>query len=383
MGLTLRWILIAGACVLCDLILFTGKERFRLPLFEIENAALPQQAEKSFFNEEVLNVGQDLPMVHVASLTTMTNGTMAAIWYGGPAECASDVEIYFSERPPHSSWTAPRAIMTRQQATGNLVRPVKALGNAVLLGNPDGSQRLLFVTIAMGKWSGSQLNTCASKDGGRTWSKVERLILSPFFNFSELVRNRPVPMTGGGWCVPFYQEFLGKFPELLRLKEVNGGLITEKSRIAGGCSSFQPSLIPLDAKRAVVLLRDYTDARKIFVSRSENGGITWTTPVPTNLPNPDAGISGLRLSDGQLLVAYNDSPAKRENLSLAVSSDEGGSWKKITELEFESGKSFSYPYLTRSSDGVIHMIYTWKSKQIKMLSFNEIWIKEQEASINP
>ena len=66
-----------------------------------------------------------------------------------------------------------------------------------------------------------------------------------------------------------------------------------------------------------------------------------------------------------------------------MSSDEGGSWKKITELEFESGKSFSYPYLTRSSDGVIHMIYTWKSKQIKMLSFNEIWIKEQEASINP
>ena len=383
MTLTLRWILIAGACVLCDLILFTGSDRFRLPLFGMEKAAVPQLTEKSFFSEEVLNAGQDLPMVHVASLTAMTNGTLAAIWYGGAAECASDVEIYYSEKPLHSSWTAPRAIMTRRQAAENLARPVKALGNAVLLGNPDGSQRLLFVTIAMGKWSGSQLNTCVSQDGGRTWSKAERLTLSPFFNFSELVRNRPVPTEGGGWCVPVYQEFLGKFPELLWLKEVNGGLITGKTRIAGGCSSFQPSLIPLDAKRAVVLLRDYTDARKMFVSRSEDGGITWTMPVPTNLPNPDAGISGLRLSDGRLLVAYNDSPSNRENLALALSGDEGRSWKKIAELEFESGKSFAYPYLTRASDGVIHMVYTWKGRQIKMLSFNEPWIKEQEAGVNP
>ena len=66
-----------------------------------------------------------------------------------------------------------------------------------------------------------------------------------------------------------------------------------------------------------------------------------------------------------------------------MSGDEGRSWKKIAELEFESGKSFAYPYLTRASDGVIHMVYTWKGRQIKMLSFNEPWIKEQEAGVNP
>ena len=29
------------------------------------------------------------------------------------------------------------------------------------------------------------------------------------------------------------------------------------------------------------------------------------------------------------------------------------------------------------------MVYTWKGRQIKMLSFNEPWIKEQEAGVNP
>ena len=217
--MTLRWILIAGACVLCDLILFTGSDRFRLPLFGMEKAAVPQLTEKSFFSEEVLNAGQDLPMVPVASRTAMTNGTLAAIWYGGAAECASDVEIYYSEKPLHSSWTAPRAIMTRRQAAENLARPVKALGNAVLLGNPDGSQRLLFVTIAMGKWSGSQLNTCVSQDGGRTWSKAERLTLSPFFNFSELVRNRPVPTEGGAGACRFIRSSSENFPNFSGLRK--------------------------------------------------------------------------------------------------------------------------------------------------------------------
>jgi predicted neuraminidase len=38
----------------------------------------------------------------------------------------------------------------------------------------------------------------------------------------------------------------------------------------------------------------------------------------------------------------------------------------------------------RGSEGLIRMAYTWKSKQIKMVSFNETWIAAQEArSSNP
>lgn len=334
--------------------------------------------DKPFYKEEFMNAGQNLPFVHVASIVELNDHSLAGLWYGGPYEYNHENAIYMAKQRDNS-WQEAQAIMTPTQAQHDLERPFKCLGNPLLLANPDGSLRLLFVTIAMGKWSGSQLNTCLSKNGGLSWSRAERLTLSPLFNFSELVRNRPVPLVGGGWCVPIYQEFLGKFPELLWLKEHDGKLSYKKTRIAGGCSTLQPSLIPLDAKRAIVLLRDYTSEKRIFITRTEDSGHSWSKPEPTILPNPDAGISGLRLSDGQLLVAYNDSTEKRDTLSLALSKDEGRTWRQISNLENDSNKSFSYPYLIQSSDGIIRLAYTWNSTLIKMISFNEAWIGTQAA----
>lgn len=330
------------------------------------------------FRHEVINPDQGLPMVHVAALAETPDGITSALWYGGTAECHPDVKIYFSQREPGGAWTAPRVIMTREEAERDLARPVKSIGNALLLANADGSLRLLFVTIAMGKWSGSQLNSCLSKDGGLTWSRVERLTLSPFFNFSELVRNRAIPQTGGGWCIPIYQEFLGKFPELLWLVECHGMLTYQKTRIAGGCSTFQPSLMPFGEECAEVLTRDYTSAKKIHFSSSNDGGMGWSPMTATELPNPDAGISGLRLSDGRLLIAFNDSAKDRSNLTLAIAAKNGKGWKRVAVLENEPESSFSYPFLIRTSDGVIRMAYTRKGKSIALASFNEAWLNEQE-----
>ena len=105
----------------------------------------------------------------------------------------------------------------------------------------------------------------------------------------------------------------------------------------------------------------------------------WPFLTATELPNPDAGISGLRLSDGRLLVAFNDSAKDRSDLTLAVSSNRGRSWKRVAVLEKEPGASFSYPYLMRSADGMIRMAYTRKGKVIALGSFNEEWLASQEA----
>jgi predicted neuraminidase len=350
--------------------------------FAEEAVPVAASTARPFYRDEFINPGQEIPMVHVASLADCDDGVLTACWYGGTEECAPDVQIYGAVRTPAGAWSEASPLMTRPQAESELRRPVKSLGNAVLLYGPRNTLRLLYVTIAAGRWSGSQLNCCTLMKPDGTHSPSERLTLSPFFNFSELVRNRPVPLEGGGWCVPIYQEFLGKFPELLWIRGENGFLTARKTRIAGGCSTFQPSLIQSGGGNASVLLRDYTDVRKIFVSRSDSGGLDWTKPVPTNLPNPDAGISGLRLPDGKLLVAYNDSTINRSDLSLATSGDGGVTWKKIVTVESETGATFSYPYLMRSSEGTIRMAYTWKGKRIKMASFNEAWISAREARLN-
>lgn len=314
------------------------------------------------------------PMVHVASPAAYPGG-LATVWYGGTSECAPDVRIWFSGNPDAD----PAVIMTREKASRDLGRPVQALGNALLIADHDGSLRLLFVTIAMGKWSGSQLNSCVSKDGGLTWSRAERLTLSPFFNLAELVRNRPLPLADGGWCVPVYQEFLGKFPELLWLGRDGSW---RKSRIAGGCTSFQPSVVPLDGRRAIALMRDYTPARRIHLARTEDGGRSWTKPIPTSLPNPDAGISALRLSDGRILLAYNDSTIDRRNLSWAVSGDEGISWRRIGSRPDQGITSFSYPYLLREGER-IDQAFTADGKRIILDRFNEGFLDRLASPANP
>lgn len=382
----LVWIAIAltiaaGAAVI------RGSAGSTLPRYEVAPVTVPAD-QKPSFNREIINPGQGLPMVHVASLAAGADGMLSAVWYGGTRECADDVRIYFAQRESGSEWTAPRAVMTRGQAEQDLGRPLRSLGNAILLPGKEGELRLLFVTIAMGKWSGSQLNLSVSRDGGLTWSRAERLTLSPFFNFSELVRNAPLRLAGpltnqlpsGGWCVPVYQEFLGKFPELLWLGE-DEARDARKTRIAGGCTSFQPTVVPLDGSRAVALMRDYTDARRIFRSMGDDGGLAWSPPAPTDLPNPDAGISALRLSDGRLLLAYNNSTTARDNLSLALSGDEGRTWSRLVMLENEPAATFSYPYLMRDPSGLIHIAYTLRGQALALTSFNEAWIADQEATL--
>jgi predicted neuraminidase len=335
--------------------------------FTMEKSADAATSCGRIFKVRFLNIEQEyeLPMVHVAS-PVLYPGGIATVWYGGSAECSPDVKIYFSKDLD----AEPLVIMTREKASLDLGRPVQSVGNAVLIAEQDGSLRLLFVTISIGKWSGSQLNSCISKDGGITWSRAERLTLSPFFNLSELVRNRPLALKRGGWCVPVYQEFLGKFPELLWLG--NDGTY-RKSRIAGGCTSFQPSVVPLGGRRAIALMRDYTPARRIHLARTEDGGRTWTQPAPTSLPNPDAGISAVRLSDGRIFLAYNDSAVDRKNLSWALSSDEGASWSKIGAPDYTPTKSFAYPYLM--SDGsFLFQAFTADGKLIELDSFNEAFV---------
>ena len=352
-----------------------------LPHRFAETSSPQEKAVSPVFLTEAINPDQGLPMVHVAALAQTPDGILHCVWYGGSAECRPDVKIYFSQKEPGGRWTHPVTIMTREQAEKDLDRPVQGLGNALLIADSDGTLRLLFVTIAMGKWSGSQLNSCVSKDGGLTWSRAEHLTLSPFFNLSELVRNRAVPLHDGGWCVPIYQEFLGKFAELLWLSKDG---VWRKSRIAGGCSVFQPSLVPTGGESALVLLRDYTTARKIQLSSTYDGGSEWSPASLTTLPNPDAGISGLPLRNNRILIAYNNSPEDRSDLSLALSRDGGGSWSKLVSLLHEEGASFAYPYLFRTSDGMIHLAYTWKGKELRLISFNEAWLNDQAArSLKP
>jgi predicted neuraminidase len=65
-------------------------------------------------------------------------------------------------------------------------------------------------------------------------------------------------------------------------------------------------------------------------------------------------------------------------LSVAISDDEGKSWKWKKNLENTKGASFSYPSVIQVKDETIHVTYSYFSKEgekaIKHVSFRENWI---------
>ena len=109
-------------------------------------------------------------------------------------------------------------------------------------------------------------------------------------------------------------------------------------------------------------------------SWSEDGGISWSPIMPTHVPNPNAGADAITLADGRHLLVYNHTqkngpfPNGRNMLNIALSED-GRSWKPVITLERAPGE-YSYPAVIQTSDGFIHIAYTWKRQSIKHVAID-------------
>ncbi|MFP5213620.1 MAG: sialidase family protein [Acidobacteriota bacterium] len=328
-------------------------------------------------------------MIHSPSICETKSGNLVAAWYGGSREGATDVAVYGStlESGKDNQWSEPRRIVDADSASRELRRYVRKVGNSVVFSGKDGPLWLLYVSIAVGGWSGSSLNVKSSSDDGVTWTPSTRLTLSPFFNVSELVRSRPLSLESGGFAVPIYHELLGQFCEILWLLPDGSAPETvrwTKTRMTDGKEFIQPSIAPLDDLSAVALYRTVVPGPRLAgFAGSADGGLHWNAPRRASLLNPGSSLSVLTLSGGRLLVAFNDTRQDRENLRLAVSTDLGETWTNLATLEAENGKEFSYPYMIRDREGLIHLVYSWQRERVKHVSFNEAWIDARLREATP
>jgi len=282
------------------------------------------------------------------------------------------VAIYSSTYDPVADQWAPAGLVTDARQTGRDVRRyVRTLGNPVLYADSGGLVSLFYVSVSVGRWSGSAVNVKSSDDGGRTWTPARRLILNPLLNLGTLVRTTPVAW-GRGLLLPAYHELAGQCPELVEVRA--DGWVGDNWKIHLGDDCIQPSLVPLGRNHAIMLLRNAGGGITMSVTR--DGAGTWTPPQKLDLAAPNSSLMAIRLSDGRLLLAFNHCATGRTNLSLAVSSDEGRKWKVVCEFPEGPGE-YSYPCLIQASDGDLHVTYTWNRQRIKHVRFNLAWLEER------
>jgi predicted neuraminidase len=101
----------------------------------------------------------------------------------------------------------------------------------------------------------------------------------------------------------------------------------------------------------------------VFDVSSTDQGKTWGPMTLMSLPNPNAGTDATTLSDGRHLIVYNHTARGRSPLNVAISND-GQDWQAAVVLEHEPGE-YSYPAVIQTTDGLVHITYTWKRKLIK------------------
>lgn len=322
------------------------------------------------------------PFAHSVAAVELLDGSLRAFWFGGSREGATDAAIYTARYSSRSAaWADETIAVTPARLQGDELRWIRKVGNPVVVRDDNGRLRLFVVSVTFGGWAASSVNMLTSTDEGASWNRARRLISSPFLNLSTLVKGKPFLYRDGHLGVPAYHELAAKFGELLHVAE--SGQVMDKTRISWGDYSLQPVIVPRTAHEAVGFMRySGPPPGRVLAAWTTDGGRNWSRPVKTELPNPNSAIDALRLPDGSLLLAFNNTEGDRNDLSLARSRDEGSTWRVIRRIEWSpapaSGRAaeYSYPRLLRSRDGEFHLLYSVDKKEIRHVRFNLAWLEQ-------
>jgi predicted neuraminidase len=309
--------------------------------------------------EEFIYETGPYPSVHASTIVETTSRELVAAWFGGTRERHADVGIWVSRRE-NGKWT-PSVEVANGVQPGGARHPT---WNPVLF-QPRAGPLMLFYKVGPSpqSWWGM---VRTSTDGGRSWSEARRLpdgILGP-------IKNKPVQLADGTIVSPTSTES-DSSPSRWRVhfeRSSDGGRTwTATPPLNDGVSigAIQPSILfrgKIGGDALLALGR--TEQGKVFTTSSDDGGRTWSVlSLVDDLPNPNAGIDALTLADGRQLIVYNPVTRGRTPLAVAISRD-GRAWTKVLTLEDQPGE-YSYPAVIQTSDGRVHVTYTWKRQRVK------------------
>ena len=300
---------------------------------------------------------------HASTIVETEQGLIAA-WFGGTEESEPDVSIWLS-RYNDDGWSPVEKVASGSELSGRNV----ACWNPVLF-KPKSGPLFLFYKVGDDEpeWWGEYKT---SSDGGVTWSKPIRLpdgFLGP-------IKNKPIQLENGSILCPssieYYQIQNGDTSEVwlthLELTPDFGKTWKKIGPLNDGkdFNVIQGSILTYPNGKMQLLCRSEY-AGRIYQAWSNDAGATWGQMTPTELPNPDAGTDAVMLNDGRALLVYNHSRSDgkdREFLNVAVTED-GKKWYAALVLENQEGE-YSYPAVIQTSDGLVHITYTWKREKIK------------------
>jgi predicted neuraminidase len=331
------------------------------------------------------------PSSHAANLLQLRNGDLLCVWFSGTWEGKSGVGIVISRRAKGSKRWGPARLIDRREA--------ESFQNPVLFEAPDGTVHLFHTTQKADEGeANSQVLHTISIDHGKTWSSPQVL----FAKGGSFTRHPLEVLPDGAWLLPMTyvtSKGIGQGSETnypaMEISRDNGKTWTE-CLLPKAEGKVQPTVVKLAANEYVAFFRDRA-GNWIYRSVSADG-CHWTQPEATALPNNNASVQAIRLHDGAIAIAFDNSHTDRSGarpiaglrkpLTVALSRDGGLTWSEVRDIETgrpgygmeeqkpkEPGREeYSYPTILQTRDGMIHVAFTYRRQTIKVVSFPESWI---------
>jgi len=299
---------------------------------------------------------------HASTIVECEPDKFLCAWFAGTKEGANDVRIWIARSEDGVRWTQPDVVAEERGVP---------CWNPVLFRERKSGEIILYYKIGTNPqtWSGFFRR---SKDAGRTWGDsfiMPAGLLGP-------IKNKPIQLEDGMVLSPTSVESYRNWACWVD-RSIDGcrnwtrhGPIYHPKKSEG---IIQPAILRRRDGSLLLLARS-RGIGQICQSISRDGGLTWTPAEGiATLPNPNSGIDAVTLADGRHLLVYNPTHIARTPLAIAVSTDDGATWKQSLVLEQDPGE-YSYPAIIQAAGAKIHVTYTWNRTKIRHVTLlpNEI-----------
>ena len=352
---------------------------------------------------------------HAPGIVECPNGDLLVSWYRGSGERkADDVAVFGARRRKGQSEWSDAFLMADWPGFPDC--------NTCMMVDGDGRLWLFWPTILANSWESCLTNLKVSNDyagdGAPKWQRQGMILLKPddfresaLGVLDELVKKfeplltdslrkeivevrerlgsklyqrlgwqprcKPTVLPSGRILLPLYTD---TFSISIMAVSDDGGRSWYASKPLIGFGNIQPSVLRRNDGTLVAYMRENGPTGHIRISESTDEGLSWGPVGASELVNPGSGLDGVRLRDGNWCLVYNDLQDGRNRLAISLSDDEGKTWKWTRHLEDHPKGSYHYPAVIQSSDGRIHVVYSYfvdEGKSMKHATLNEAWIRQE------
>lgn len=302
---------------------------------------------------------------HASSIVEVSPSKKLVTYFAGSSEGQRDVAIWMTA--VKNGITAAPVKVADGKINDTLRYPC---WNPVLFKTHLG-QLLLFYKVGPSPrdWWGM---VATSPDNGKTWSQGKRL--PP--GILGAIKNKPVQLQDGTILSPSSTETHDQWKVHMERSTDEGKtwkLITVDH--ASDYQVIQPSLITHANGTIQMLCR--SKHNRIIQAFSTDQGKSWSTLSETNLLNPNSGVDAVTLANGWHLLVYNPTTSGKDwwngrgKLRVAASKD-GNDWKDVAVLEEGDKEEYSYPAIIQTTDGQVHITYTYNRKNIRYVVLKQV-----------